>query len=227
MDAKVVAVAVIGLIVVASILYVGLWKLFYIDLTMRGWKDAKNNYPRLAKEMNLAFNKAALNHHIGEIAGIFNGCQVIVKPDDNAAIEIRFQSTPDLFLSSIDPENMKPYPGMVRFDSENAAFNRYILTRFASPAIASALTEKSGELQFVDMFVKNWARPIQRFDISRNGIACRFKYGGQTYIPTTVLESILPEMCSFAQSFEALLTPTDQPAPSQPDAGSAGTPVND
>lgn len=226
MDVKVVAVSIIGIMVVGSILYVGLGKLFYLDLTKRGWKNAKANYPRLAKKMNLAFNKAALNHQIGEIAGVFNGCQVAVKPDENAAIEIRFQSTPHLFLSSIDPENMKPYPGMVRFDTENAAFNRYFLTRFASPAISSVLTETSGALQFVDLFVKKWARPIQRFDISRNGIACRFKYGVQSFIPTSVLESILPELCSFAESFETLLTHTGQPA-SQPDAGPAVAPVND
>jgi hypothetical protein len=227
MDVKGIAVLVIGLLVAGSVLYIGLWKFLYIDLTMRGWKAAKTNYPRLAEKMNLAFKQAALNHHIGEISGVFNGCQVAVKPDDNAAIEVRFHATPDLFLSSIDPENMNPYQGMVRFDSDNAAFNRFFLTRFANPAIASALREQSSALEFVDLFVKKWARPIQRFDISRNGIACRFKYGGQTYIPTTVLESILPELCSFAQSFEALLPPTDQPAPSQPDAGSAGAPVND
>lgn len=226
MDVKVVAVSIIGIMVAASIFYIGLWKLFYIDLTKRGWKNAKVNYPLLARKMNLAFEEGELDRNIGEIAGVFNGCQVAVKPDENATIEIRFQSTPDLFLSSIDPENMKPYPRMVRFDTENAAFNRYFLTRFASPAISSALKEKSSALQFADLFVKKWARPIQRFDISRNGIACRFKYGGQTYIPATVLESILPELCSFAESLEALLAHTGQPA-SQPDASSAGEPVKE
>ncbi len=211
MDAKVVAISVVILLLVGSVLYVGLWRFFYIDLTKRGWKDAKANYPQLARKMNLAFNRAALNHHIGEITGVFKGCQVAVKPDDNATIEVHFKSTPDLFVSSIDPEDMEPYPGMVRFETDNAAFNQYFLTRFASPAIASVLTDTTGNLQFVDLVVKKWARPIQRFDISRNGIACRFKYGGQTYIPAAVLESILPEMCGFAKSFEALLTGAHQP----------------
>jgi hypothetical protein len=227
MDVKGIALSIAGLLVVGTILYVGLWKLFYIDLSKWGWKNAKKNYPQLANKMSLAFKKPALNHHIGEISGTLNGCQVAVKPDENAAIEVRFHATPDLFLSSIDPENMEPYPGMVSFDSDNAAFNRYFRMRFAAPAIAAVLREASGELDFVDQFVKKWARPIQRFDISRHGIACRFHYGAQSFIPTSVLESILPEMCGFAQSFEALLPPTDQPAPAQPDADAATTPVDD
>lgn len=227
MDVKGIAVLVVGLLAVGSVVYVGLWKFLYIDLTKRGWKDAKRNYPRLAKGMNLTFQEASLNHHIGKISGVLNGFHVAVKPDDNATIEVRFHTTRDLFFSSIDPENMAPYPGMVRFDTGNAAFNRYFLTRFASPAVSSALKEQSSALQFVDLFVKKWARPIKRFDISSNGIACRFKYGGQTYIPAAVLESILLELCSFAETFEALLTPTDQHAPAQPDADSSGAPVNE
>ncbi|MFO7713054.1 hypothetical protein [Desulfosarcina sp.] len=193
----------------------GLWKLFYIDLTKSGWKEARADYPRLAEKMNLAFKPGELDYHIGEISGVFKTCQVAVKPDDSATIEIRFKSAPDLFLSSIDPDNTDPFTGMVRFDTENAAFDQYFKTRFATPAISAALIEKSSALQFVDRFVKKWARPIQRFDISRHGIACRFKYGGQTYIPASVLESLLPELCNFAEAFEVLLPRAAHPEMSQ------------
>ncbi|WP_319410072.1 hypothetical protein [uncultured Desulfosarcina sp.] len=222
MDIKVIAVSIIALIVAGSILYVGLWKLFYIDLTKSRWKEAKADYPRLAKKMNLVFKPGELNYHIGEISGVFNTFQVAVKPDDSATIEIRFKSTPDLFLSSIDLDNNDPFPGMVRFDTENPAFDQYFLTRFATPAISSALKEKSSALQFVDIFVKKWADPIQRFDISRNGIECRFKYGGQTYIPTSALESLLPELCNFAETFEAMLPRASHQEISQRDGNVVG-----
>ena len=221
MDVKVIAVSIIALIVAGSLLYVGLWKLFYIDLTKSRWKEARADYPRLAKKMNLAFKPGELEYHIGEISGVFKTFQVAVKPDDSATIEIRFKSTPDLFLSSIDPDNTDPFPGMARFDTENAAFDWYFKTRFATPAISLALKEKPSALQFVDRFVKKWSRPIQRFDISRNGIECRFKYGGQTYIPTSVLESLLPELCNFVEAFEALLPQASHQEISQRDGNFA------
>lgn len=209
MDIKVIAISVVVLLAAGTILYVGLWKFFYIDLTKGRWKDAKAAYPQLAQKMGLSFKPGELDDHIGEIEGVFNGSRVAVKPDESATVTVGFQSAPELFLSSVDPENIDPFPGMIRFDTENEDFDRYFQTRFAAPSIASALKKKSDALQFSAAFVNQWARPIQRFDVTRNGIEIRFKYGGQTYIPATVLESLLPDLCRFGSSFEGVLLHSD------------------
>ena len=60
----------------------------------------KRHTLKLAKKMGLSFKPGKLDYHIGEISGVFNGCRIAIKPDENATVEAYFLSKPELFLSS-------------------------------------------------------------------------------------------------------------------------------
>jgi hypothetical protein len=205
MDVRIVGIWIILLLVVGTVVYVGLWRFFYFDLTKRKWAQARDDYPQLARQMNLEYKKGELVTQIGTISGTYETYRVAVEPDDNATIAVHFTSTPDLFISSSGPDYTAPFPGMVQFDTGNRAFDRYFKIRFAAPAIASAFSENPDALQFAETIIKKWARPIHRLDITRSGLRCMFEYGGQSYIPAPVVADVLPDLCNFARSFEALL----------------------
>lgn len=205
MDVKIVGIWIILVLVVGTVVYVGLWRCFHFDLTKRKWARARDDYPRLARRLNLEYKKGELTTQIGTISGMYETYRVAVEPDDNAAIAVHFKSTPDLFISSSGPDYSEPFAGMVQFSTGDRPFDRYFKIRFAAPAIASAIIENPDDLRFAETIIRKWARPIHRLDITRSGLRCMFEYGGQSYIPAAVVARVLPDLCDFARSFEALL----------------------
>ena len=180
-------------------------KLFFLDITKRGWRRAERELPNLAQKLGLEFSKGKFKYEIGKIHGQYQGRAVHIMPDNNASAQVEFFHRPKLEMSTYRTQRRYPPEGLFDFDSGNKSFNDFFQTRFANPEICEKLAQSAHQLNYLNQFKSKWKRILRFLTVNERGISCSVKYGQATYIPADILERLLPDLCQLANLLEAAI----------------------
>lgn len=172
----------------------------------KGFQQAMSELPMVAFKLGLRLNEdtssaGEIMARSVELFGRYQTREVCVKPR-RAMIEVGMNQMPDIDLAINEKPHRSVPVDMVHFASGNKGFDKFFRKRWANPEIAEKLTRSASGLDYVGEFRRRWNRYLLYLDVTKDGIYCRVKYGHGTYIPASVLEALLPDLCRLAEVLE-------------------------
>lgn len=160
---------------------------------------ARASYAKTAERLGLSYVPSAYRNGVGRMEGEFQGYRVTVDPDDQKRILLKFKSAPAVEMHSY-VHNKRPAPGQRSFRPSSRVLSAQFRTCQASPELIDAverdeaLSEALRPLKFL--------RQLKTLSVTANGITAVFDYGSPSYIPSEVVQDVLPRLVSLAQIFE-------------------------
>ena len=172
----------------------------------KGFQQAMRELPSVAFKLGLQLKQnedsdGDITSRRAELLGYYEDRNVCVRPW-RAMIEVGMNQMPDIDLAINEKPHRSVPVDMVHFDSGNKGFDKFFRKRLANPEIAEKLTRSASRLDYVGKFRRRWNRYLLYLDVTKDGIYCRVKYGHGTYIPASVLEALLPDLCRLAEVLE-------------------------
>jgi hypothetical protein len=166
-----------------------------------GHSAARRQYPALAEKLGLTFKPSGYRGAIGTISGTIDEHDVVIDPDDQRAIIVRFGSEPQVDLRSYEHSGGGRY-ALSHFRSGVRAFDAFFKTRSAGPQVAERL--ESADLErLIAPFKGRYYRAIRSLAVTRSGITCVFDFGTPPFIPASAVSEILTAMLELARTIES------------------------
>lgn len=160
---------------------------------------ARNQYPALAKRLGLVHKPSPYRNGIGRIEGVYDGYAVTVDPDDQRRIFVRFATAPRVELHSY-AHNKRPSAGLKNFRPPSGVLASQFKTAQASPELIEALSDDE-KLPGLIRPLK-FIRELKTVSVTASGVVAVFDYGNPPFIPTGIVEDILPRLTALASVFE-------------------------
>jgi len=162
-------------------------------------RTAQADYPNLAAKLGLAFRPPAHPKQIGQIYGTLRGFSVLVDPDDQRKLIVRFRAAPKLDLRSYDGPLCPK--GMAYYSSGERAVDNYLKTRYASREMALRL-DGTDMLQLLQPFRERYRHDVKQLNITEHGVTCVLDFGNPPHIPVAAVERLLPALIDWAEAVE-------------------------
>jgi hypothetical protein len=162
-------------------------------------KSAQEDYPALAERLRLARRPPAHPNQIGQLYGTMRGYSVLVDPDEQRKIIVRFRGEPKLDLRSY--EGPRCPMGMEYYTAHDRAVDGYLKTRYASPEIALRLDEADLR-RLVQPFRERYRHDVKQLNITEHGVTCVLDFGNPPHIPAAAVEELLPALIDWAEAIE-------------------------
>lgn len=164
-----------------------------------GHRLARKQYPELATRLGLTYRPSPYQSGVGTLSGEYRGFSVIVDPDEQRRIRLRFEGSPKVDLRNYEKEGRPPHDMRMVF-SRDKKFDAFFKTRWAGEAERARLEalERPGELLAPFRLV----RELKELNVTAVGVSCVFDYGSPPFIPRDVIEHLLPAMVELARVFE-------------------------
>jgi hypothetical protein len=191
-------------ILAASLAFFVFAEWLYTDIAGFGWRKAKDQYSEYGKKLGLEYKGPEFDYQIGQLLGTYRNHEVRVLPDEQARIEVRLEVSNQVNLSTQQSHDVNSHAGMEWINSRYPSFNNFFATRYASPVLALQLADAKQLAEFLEVFQRKWGRPMEYLIIDDTSLVISMRYGWQTYIPVDVVESLLPDLISLAETIEAL-----------------------
>jgi hypothetical protein len=173
-----------------------------------GNRRAAKLYPELGRRLGLRYRPSPYRNGVGSLVGHYQGFAVVIDPDDQRRIRLRFETGPAVDLRSYLRDS-GPAHGMRTVFTRDKKFDGFFKTRWAADAERKMLESLEAPGHYIQPF--HMIRELKELNVTNVGISCVFDYGSPPYIPVEVVEHILPAMAALARLFEA-----PQPADAAP-----------
>jgi hypothetical protein len=170
-----------------------------------GHRLARKQYPELAVRLGLTYKPSPYRSGVGTLSGTYRGFAVVVDPDDQRRIRLRFEGSPKVDLRNYEKDGRPPHDMRTVF-TRDKKFDGFFKTRWAGEQERVQLEslERPGALLAPFRLV----RELKELNVTAAGVSCVFDYGNPPFIPRDVVELLLPAMVELALFFE---TPRPKP----------------
>ncbi len=160
---------------------------------------ARALYPGLAKKLGLLYTESSYKNGVGRLSGTYRGFAVTIDPDDQRRIFLRFSSAPEVEMHSF-VHNKLSAQGQISFRPQSSVLARQFKTSHASPALVDALNEAPEVAQ--QLRPLKFVRELQTLSVTESGVTAIFDYGSPAYIPSEIVDDLLPRLAALAAIFE-------------------------
>ena len=164
-------------------------------------RRAARRFPDLARELGLVFSPPRHPGAVGTLSGTFRGRRVLVDPDDQRLISVRFDEAPRVDLRTYEASMRAPH-GMLTVHSGDRAFDRFFKTRFACEDIADRIADDPALWERVAPFEGRYRRQVKAVTVIDDGVSCRLDFGHPPHIPVGAIRQLLPACASLAELIE-------------------------
>jgi hypothetical protein len=164
-----------------------------------GHRQARDAYPDLAVRLGLAYRAPSSAHGIGQLHGTLRGFAVVVDPDDQRKLIVRFRGEPKIdFRNYENPV----HPGKwLHFTSGRRAIDTFFVTRYADPSIAERL--RAADLDsLIKPFTERYRYEVKQLNLTQHGVTCVLDFGNPPRIPPAAVEVLLPALLDWAEVIE-------------------------
>lgn len=159
---------------------------------------ARRQYPGVARDLGLEFRPSRYAAGLGVLAGERSGKRVVVDPDDQRAIVVRFRGEPELELTTYEARvPARPTQRDFRFDDR--ALRARLKTTRASKELEARL-RASDLASLLGPLLAH--RELASLAVTSSGIVARFDYGSPPYIPGAVVLETVPRLLELASLVE-------------------------
>lgn len=177
---------------------------------------ARSQYPQLAQKLGLTHRPSPYKQGVGKLEGRISGFSVVVDPDDQRRIFVRFSSTPDVRMYSY-AHNKRAVGNMVSFRPVTSVLAAQFKTAQASRTLIDRFTLAEQELSRT-LRPLSFVRQLKSLSVTDSGVTAKFDYGNPPFIPADVVLDVLPRMVALARVFESPEDTAPAPTNAQPDA---------
>lgn len=160
---------------------------------------ARKQYPELAARLGLAYKPSSYRSGVGTLSGTYRGFAVVVDPDEQRRIRVRFEGSPKVDLRNYEKEGRPPHDMRTVF-SRDKKFDAFFKTRWAGEAERTLLEALDHPAALLAPF--RLVRELKELNVTAVGVSCVFDYGNPPFIPRDVVELLLPAMVELARLFE-------------------------
>ncbi len=157
---------------------------------------ARAQYPKLGEQLGLRYTPSTYKAGVGKLQGEVGGYDVIVDPDDQRRIYLRFDSHPAIEMHSF-VHNKRAPKDMVSFRPSSTVLSSQFRTAHASPKIIERLNADK-DLEEALRPLK-FLRPMKQLSVTGSGISATFDYGSPPYIPAEVVDDVIPRLVRLAR----------------------------
>lgn len=164
-----------------------------------GHRRALRTYPELAERLSLTYRPSRYRSGIGALSGRYAGFAVVVDPDEQRCIRLRFSENPRVDLRSYARDTGPPHDMHTVFTGDKG-FDRYFKTRWAGQRERQLIEELERPGALLEPFRR--VREVKEMQVTSAGVTCVFDYGSPPYIPAERVEELLPAMTRIARVFE-------------------------
>lgn len=160
---------------------------------------ARGMYPGAAQRLGLTYVPSPYKVGVGRMEGEFQGYRVIVDPDDQRRIFLKFADSPAVTLHSY-AHNKRPSKGQLSFRPASRILSAQFRTSHASPE----MIDKLNQAESLEEILKplKFLRPLKTLSVTASGVTAVFDYGSPPFIPSSVVEDVLPRLVALARIFE-------------------------
>lgn len=160
---------------------------------------AQAEYPELAKRLGLSYRSPTAANQIGRLHGVLRGFAVVVDPDEQRKLIVRFRGEPRIDFRSY--EGPVCPADMVYYSSGSREIDRFFPTRFASREIAERL-EAADLARLLQPFRGLYRDAVKQLNITQHGVTCVLDFGNPPHIPAQAVLALLPALLDWAELFE-------------------------
>ena len=177
---------------------------------------AARDYPQIANEFGLVFKPSSYKSGAGTLSGDVDGFRVLVDPDDQRAIRVRF---PDESLGielHTYEHNQRPRKGQRAFRVTGTGVSGWFKTSFATPELIEAVHDERVLAEFRAL---RTIRELSSLSLTPSGFRAVFDYGSPPFIPASIVREVVKGLIDVARRLhEAVASePHEEPAPGDPD----------
>jgi hypothetical protein len=164
-----------------------------------GNKHATKQYPALAARLGLTHRPSRYQKGVGTLSGDYQGFTVVVDPDEQRRIRVKFQGHPRIDLRSYDIPTPPPQ-GMGTLFSRDKNFDAFFKTRY----VGSEERERLEDLERPSDLLTplRQLRELKQLSVTDSGVSAVFDFGNPPHIPADVVEAILPALVKLARLVE-------------------------
>jgi hypothetical protein len=188
-----------GALPIGMLMFLG--TLFAVLRRKTGRHLAQHKLPLVGKELGLSFHPSAYRGAIGLLDGTYRGFHVVVDPDEQRSIIVRFHSAPRIDFRTYEHYSGAPY-GLRTYRSGQRGFDGMFKTRFVSEEAAALLDAVADLSALVEPLKGRYWRQIRSLSITPSGVTCVLDFGSPPYIPADCVRNLLPELVALARVFE-------------------------
>lgn len=164
-----------------------------------GHRAAAKRYPALAERLGLTYRASAYRSGIGTLSGSYQGFMVIVDPDEQRRIRVRFETAPAVDLRTYERDSGPPKVMRTVF-TRDKKFDGFFKTRWAADRERTILEGLERPAALVTPF--RGLRELKELSITTVGVSAVFDFGNPPYIPVAIVEELLPALVNLARVFE-------------------------
>ena len=167
-------------------------------------KRANKALPSVAKKLGLKYLNPAWKQLIGGLSGKYKGFKVTIDPEDTAYIEIELPNDVAVHLSRDESPRSHMNKGMVWFDFDDKASNKFFGTRYASQNLVERIKSSEYIANFVKRANKSWGKKKTGCTYNNGYLRARFKSGFSSFVPTKHIEPAMNDLTGLASELMAL-----------------------
>jgi hypothetical protein len=164
-----------------------------------GHQKARTDYPALAVRLGLEHRAPTSPNQIGCLQGQMRGFSVLVDPDEQRKLIVRFHGEPDVDLRTYDGPQRPSR--LVYYVSHDRVVDGFLKTRYASPAMAEYL-DAADLSALVRPFIERYRGAVKQLNITQHGVTCVVDFGTPPHIPARAVEELLPALLDWAEAVE-------------------------
>jgi hypothetical protein len=199
MDWTVLKALPIGLVMFTSLVW-GVYK------RRAGHRHAREDYPALAARLGLVYRPSSSKNQIGQMLGTLRGYSVLVDPDDQRKIIVRFSGTPNLDLRNY--ESPRRSSQLRYFTFRERVANDFFKTRYVDSDIAERLNAVDVSALLAP-FTQRYRYDVKQLNLTEHGVTCVLDFGNPPHIPGVAIEILLPALLDWAEVIEPRPTDND------------------
>ncbi len=171
-----------------------------------GRDQARLDYPELAQRLGLTHRPPRDPAEIGQLTGQLRGFSVVVDPDEERRLIVRFRGNPSVDLRNyVTGRRLSALP---YYDHDDPRVNRFFTTRHASADIAERL-DSADLFALTQPFIRSFPGSLKQVNITEHGLTCSFDFGNPHHIPARAVEQLLPVLLDWAELIEGTLPARD------------------
>jgi hypothetical protein len=156
--------------------------------------SARTAYPALAAKLGLGHVAPVRSEMIGKLVGEIDGYSVVVDPDDQMRVSVRFPRRLPIVLRSYERTRLPP-AGMERLDTGCRRLDALFKERYAAPELAEALYDDiDAWASALRPFEGDAANRLKDFAVTEDGAFCAYDYGKPAHLPARLVEAVVPAL---------------------------------
>ncbi len=162
-------------------------------------QHAHHDYPALAERLGLQYKPPRVERRIGQLCGTWRGFSVLVDPDEQRKVIVRFHGEPAIDLRTYEGPRRPGHLDYYSFNDRDA--DRFFKTRFASPEMAERL-DQADVASLMEPFAQRYRRELRQLNITQQGVTCVVDFGNPPHIPAQAVEELLSALVQWAELIE-------------------------